>query len=185
MRITVLRLGHRKKRDVRLTTHCCLAARALLADEIVLSGEEDPTPLETVRKVTAKWGGRFKASYQKNWRRWLEKEKKAGAVAVHLTFYGLPLLREIAGIRKKAARKKIVVIIGAEKVPSEVYKLADFNIGVTSQPHSEVAALALFLHELVKGSELSDARQGKAFGKAELRINPMAAGKQVINRSKR
>jgi tRNA (cytidine56-2'-O)-methyltransferase len=33
MRVKVLRLGHRKKRDVRLTTHICLAARALGADE--------------------------------------------------------------------------------------------------------------------------------------------------------
>lgn len=181
MRVTILRLGHRKKRDVRVTTHCCLVARALLADEIVLSGEEDASVLETVRKVAANWGGGFKASYQKNWRNWLEKQKKAGAVVVHLTFYGLPLMKVIPEIREKTVNKKIVVVIGAEKVPSEVYRLADFNLSVTSQPHSEIAALSLFLHELMGGKELSEARQKKAFAGAKLMITPMAAGKKVVD----
>ncbi len=184
MRIVVLRLGHRKKRDVRITAHCCLAARALLADEIVLSGEDDPSVLETVRKVVGNWGGKFKASYQKNWKNWLKKQKSSGSVIVHLTFYGLPLMNAVGEIRKKAANKKIVVVIGAEKVPSEVYKLADYNISVTNQPHSEVAALALFLHELSRGKELLESRQKKAFAKARLRIVPQARGKKVVNRRK-
>ena len=34
-------------------------------------------------------------------------------------------------------------VVGAEKVPPEVYQAADFNVAVGNQPHSEVAALAI------------------------------------------
>ena len=54
-------------------------------------------------------------------------------------------------------------------MPGEVYKLADYNIAVTSQPHSEVAALAITIHDLQKGEELK-----KVFGDYKLRIVPSA-----------
>jgi len=34
--------------------------------------------------------------------------------------------------------------VRAEKVPAEMYDLADWNVAVDNQPHSEVAALASF-----------------------------------------
>ena len=37
-RVTVLRLGHRRERDKRITSHLGLTARAFGADQIVLSG---------------------------------------------------------------------------------------------------------------------------------------------------
>jgi len=63
-----------------------------------------------------------------------------------------------------------------QKVPTEVYQLADYNIGVTSQPHSEVAALAIFLHEYAEGKELE-----KEFGDAKIRIIPQAKTKKVVH----
>ena len=89
--------------------------------------------------------------------------------------YGLPVQTVIKKVRK---RRNVLVVIGAEKVPGEVYRLADYNIAVTNQPHSEVAALAVVLHEYFKGKEL-----GKKFAKAKLKIIPQERGKKVISKS--
>ena len=62
-KISVLRLGHRRERDKRITSHLGLTARAFGADRIVLSGEEDPSALETWESVTRRFGGHFQSSY--------------------------------------------------------------------------------------------------------------------------
>lgn len=59
MKINVLRLDHRQKRDARITTHVCLTARAFGANEVVLSGDEDTKLMENVRDVVKRWGGSF------------------------------------------------------------------------------------------------------------------------------
>ena len=171
-KVIVLRLGHRKKRDARATAHCCLAARALGADEIVLSGEKDETPIETVRGVARKWGGAFRGRYCADWKRFLRSFR---GTKVHLTMYGSPLQQKIGEIRRARRKKNILVVVGAEKVPRCVYEACDYNVAVGSQPHSEVAALAVFLHELFEGKELS-----KAFKGAEIRITPNPRGKTVL-----
>jgi tRNA (cytidine56-2'-O)-methyltransferase len=85
--------------------------------------------------------------------------------------YGLPLGKTLAKIRKN---KKILIIIGSQKVEKEVYEIADLNVAVGSQPHSEIAALAVALHEIEKGKELL-----KTFKNAKIRISPNARGKTV------
>ena len=50
--IIVLRMGHRQKRDERLSTHCGLVARALGADRIIYSGERDGKLLYSVNDVS-------------------------------------------------------------------------------------------------------------------------------------
>ena len=47
LKVSVLRLGHRVDRDKRMTSHLGLTARAFGADEVILSGDDDPTPIET------------------------------------------------------------------------------------------------------------------------------------------
>jgi tRNA (cytidine56-2'-O)-methyltransferase len=165
--ITVLRLGHRKTRDARLSTHCGLVARALGAGSIVYSGERDAGLIESIRKVDKNWGKAIRVSYEKNWRKTVRGFK---GTKVHLTMYGIPVQKKIREVRKK---RNILVIIGSEKVPGEVYGLADYNLAVTNQPHSEVAALAIFLHEYLSGREL-----GKKFS-GRLSIVPQAAGKKI------
>ena len=140
--ITVLRLGHRAGRDPRISTHCALVARAFGADRIIYSGEHDSDFESSVKNIVKNWGGKFEIEYEKNWRRLI---KGFPGKKVHLTMYGIPLLKEISGIRKS---NEILVIVGGQKVPAEVYHMVEHNISVTSQPHSEVAALAVFLHEL-------------------------------------
>ena len=51
-RVSVLRLGHRRERDKRITSHLGLTARAFGADEVILAGEEDESALETLNVDT-------------------------------------------------------------------------------------------------------------------------------------
>ncbi|MBI2578759.1 MAG: tRNA (cytidine(56)-2'-O)-methyltransferase [Candidatus Aenigmarchaeota archaeon] len=169
--LAVLRLGHRVGRDERISTHCGLVARALGADKIIYSGDMDNGIIESIKKTAEAWGGKFSVSYEPNWRSVIKAYKKKGFVIAHLSMYGIPMQKKIRELRKK---KKMLVIIGGEKVPSEVYHLAGYNIAVTSQPHSEVAALALLLHEYFSGKELD-----KKFSKARLKIVPQERGKKV------
>jgi tRNA (cytidine56-2'-O)-methyltransferase len=123
-------------------------ARALGADAVIIDRKDD-TLKATVDHVTEQWGGTFSVKFQ-SWRAVLDKW--TGTV-VHLTMYGLPLEEKIAEIRKL---DPLLVVVGAEKVPREVFNTADYNISVTNQPHSEVAALALFLDRYFQGTELQE-----------------------------
>lgn len=166
----VLRLGHRTTRDKRITTHCCLVARAFGAKKIYLYGEEEKEIEKTVKEVVENFGGKFKAKFENSWKKRLQKAKKQRYVVVHLTMYGELLEKKQKEIKKE---KKIAVVVGAGKVPKEVYKKADYNIAVESQPHSEVGALAVFLHKILEKKER------KNFSKAKKIIIPQKAGKKV------
>ncbi len=169
--IIILRIGHRYQRDERVSTHCGLVSRALGASAIIYSGEKDDNLVESVRRVSERWGGKFSATYEESWKDVIRKYKKKKFTVIHLTMYGLSVQKQISKIRKS---KNILVIVGSEKVPPEVYQLADYNIAVTNQPHSEIAALSIFLHEYQKGKELN-----KSFSKAKIKITPAAKGKNV------
>ena len=168
MVIKVLRLGHRRERDKRISTHCGLVARALGAKEIIYTGEKDDQLIKSIKKVNEKWGSDFKVSYSKSWRKVIKEFK---GTKVHLTMYGLPYEKEI-----KKINGNILIIVGGEKVPGEVYKTTDFNLAVTNQPHSEIAALALFLHDFQKGKELNKKFNG------EIQVKPCKNGKIVIEK---
>ncbi len=86
--IFVLRWGHRPQRDVRLTTHVALTARALCASGFILSDTEDPHIQETVTKITKSWGGNFHFEMGTPWKRAVREWKAKGGVVVHLTAYG-------------------------------------------------------------------------------------------------
>ena len=55
MKINVLRLDHRLKRDTRITTHVCLTSRAFGASKIYLAGEKDTKLMENVRDTTSRF----------------------------------------------------------------------------------------------------------------------------------
>ena len=71
---------------------------------------------------------------------------------------------------------KLCIIIGSQKVERDVYKLSNYNISVTNQPHSEIAALAVVLDRLQDGKELE-----KKFKTAKREIIPQERGKKVIS----
>ena len=171
--IVVLRYGHRDVRDYRVTSHCALVARAFGAKEIIVCGDTDESMKKSVDDITERWGGPFKVSFEEDWKTAFAKLKKKGFVFAHLTMYGEILIKKEKTLSKK---QKICVIIGSQKVEREVYDKVDYNVSVTSQPHSEIAALAVFLDRIQKGKELE-----KKFKKSKLRIVPQEKGKRVIN----
>ena len=97
------------------------------------------------------WGGPFKIRFSDSWKKEVECYKKEGYKIVHLTMYGKPIQEIIEELRKN---EKIVVIIGSQKVEIDVYKESDYNVAITKQPHSEIAALAVFLDWYFAGKEL-------------------------------
>lgn len=176
-KITVLRTGHRAQRDIRVTTHCGLVARAFGSTEFIICGEPATNTIKSIQKVATKWGGRFIARQGlapiQEIKKW--KNKTHGQV-VHLTMYGTPLETHLHRLRKE---KNVLIIVGAEKVPIQIYAHADYNISIGLQPHSEIAALAILLHEIHEGKEL-----GKHFSKAKIKIIPQSRGKNVQNQLK-
>ncbi|MEA1865403.1 MAG: tRNA (cytidine(56)-2'-O)-methyltransferase [Euryarchaeota archaeon] len=170
MKFVVLRIGHRPMRDKRITTHVGLTARALDADGMLLAAD-DPKIKESIDDVTSAWGGDFFVEIGVDWRDAIRRWKGEGGMVVHLTMYGLNLpdaTGEVAG-------RNLMIIVGAEKVPPDVYDLVDLNVAVGNQPHSEVAALALFLDRLQGGEELRG-----TFAGAKREIVPKRNGKRVV-----
>ena len=171
-RVIVLRMGHRFFRDSRVTTHVCLTARALGADGVVIADGEDKTVEATIREVTRRFGGDFSIESGKPWRRTIRDWKEKSGKVVHLTAYGLRLPDVIQEIR--VAQGDLLVVVGSEKMPGEVFKLADWNVSVTNQPMSEVAALAVFLDWHTKHTAFD-----KTFPKGEVRIVPSRDRKEI------
>jgi tRNA (cytidine56-2'-O)-methyltransferase len=152
-RIIVLRLGHRPERDKRITSHVGLTARAFGADGIWIAGLRDPNVVNTLQKVTYQWGLRdFEVQTGVHWRKSIKAWKEQEGEVIHLTMYGLHVDKVISKIR--ASHRDKLIVVGGPKVPSELFSLADFNVAVGHQPHSEVAALAIFLDRFFKGKSL-------------------------------
>jgi tRNA (cytidine56-2'-O)-methyltransferase len=173
MKVFVLRIGHRIPRDNRITTHVCLTARALGADGVYISDVHDRELIDTVTSVSKRFGGAFQIETGRPWRSTIRDWKRAGGSVIHLTAYGMPLPKVIRGIRQSPGDKLIVV--GAEKVPGDLYELADLNVAVTNQPISEVSALGIFLDWLFEHSRLE-----ASFSNSEIRIVPSEHGKTVV-----
>jgi len=168
----VLRIGHRFFRDSRVTTHVCLTARALGADGVIIADKEDKTVEATIREVGKRFGGNFSIESGKPWRKTIRDWKDQGGKVVHLTAYGLKLPRVIREIDE--ADKDVLVVVGSEKMPGEVFKLADWNVSVTNQPMSEVAALAVFLDW-----HLQHGAFDKSFPNGEVEIVPSSDRKNI------
>ena len=168
--VAVLRLGHRPGRDERTTTHVGLTARALGADCVVLAGPGS-SRRETIEDITDRFGGPFAVETtdapKQTIRDW------EGSVA-HLTMYGVPVQDVEDEIRERHREEPLLVVVGAEKVPFEVYEHADWNVGVTNQPHSEIAGLAVFLDRLFEGRELE-----RDWEDADSVVVPQETGKRV------
>jgi tRNA (cytidine56-2'-O)-methyltransferase len=172
MKVSVLRIGHRSVRDDRITTHAALVSRAFGSDKIYMT-EVDRSINETLEEIAKRWGGKYDFAIEiiEDWRKVVKDWKKEGGKVVLLTMYGINIDDRINELRKE---DRILVIIGAEKVPRETYDLADYNIAIGNQPHSEIAALAIFLDRIFSSKQLK-----KDFRGAKLKIIPMMKGKMV------
>jgi len=169
MNITVLRLGHRPHRDKRLSTHLILCARALGAEKVIYSGEEDPRLEEGIGDIVERWGGEFSIEYDSNWRGVVKQWK--GNI-VHLTMYGIPVEEGAPMISE--TEEPLLVVVGGPKVPRDMYEHATWNVSVTNQPHSEVSALAIFML-LLQGEDALK----HDFSGGSIQITPSERGKCV------
>ena len=170
MVIEVVRIGQRLVRDDRVTTHVALVSRAFGAERIYMT-EVNPEIKDTLEKINKTWGGNFMVEFIDKWKTIVKKKKEDGFKIVHLSMYG-----EIINDAQKSLRKEknLLIVVGAEKVPREIYELADYNIGVGSQPHSEISALAILLDRIQKGKQFE-----KEFSDAKRKIIPTKNGKNV------
>lgn len=173
MRVLVLRLGHRPERDKRVSTHCALVARAFGADGIIFD-TVDENIRNKILDVVDRFGGPFTIEMGVSWKDFIKEWIKEGNEVIHLTMYGLPLESIINRIRESSKDK--LIVIGSTKVPREIYELATYNVSITNQPHSEIAALAVFLDHLFQGAELT-----KTFTNAKIKVIPSERGKKVIS----
>ncbi|MFX0123319.1 MAG: tRNA (cytidine(56)-2'-O)-methyltransferase [Candidatus Hodarchaeota archaeon] len=155
--VTILRIGHRIKRDKRITTHLALVARAFGADRLIIAGDKDENLLNTLEKVVSEWGGNFQLDLipYEDWKAFIQKWKyDPNNKIVHLTMYGENLsvferTEEFTSLKRLSRNfSGLLVVVGGEKIPSKVFQFADWNIAISNQPHSEVASLAVFLDHL-------------------------------------
>ena len=175
-KIVVLRWGHRPQRDVRLTTHVALTARALCASGFILSDVQDSNIEKTVKKITAHWGGTFQFEMGTPWKKAVHNWRVNGGVVVHLTAYGENIQTSDVLNRLKNSNRDVLLLVGSQKVPGEFYSsdVSDFNVSIGNQPHSECSALAIFLDRFFDGKELS-----RDFEKAKIKIVPKIRGKEI------
>ena len=175
-KIVILRWGHRPQRDARLTTHVALSARALGASGFVLADVIDESIKQTIQKVTENFGGDFSFEMGTSWRTIVRDWRRAGGAVVHLTAYGENVQTSNVLDKLRDLDKDLLIVVGSQKVPAEFYfeEVSDFNVAVGNQPHSECAALAIFLDRFFQGQTL-----GKPFEHAKKRIIPQARGKKV------
>ncbi len=172
-KIVILRLGHRPQRDKRITTHVGLTARAFGAEGMLLASD-DKKLADNIADVSNRFGGDFYVENDVSWKAEIRKWKDDGGKVCHLSMYGINLPDAVPEIRDC---EKLMIVVGAEKVPFEIYEMADWNVAVGNQPHSEVAAVAVTMDRI---SEIDPLR--KKFEGGELTIVPERCGKKVIDR---
>jgi tRNA (cytidine56-2'-O)-methyltransferase len=176
MVIEVVRIGQRVVRDDRATTHVALVARAFGASRIFMT-EVNPEIKETIEKVNENWGSKFAVEFIDSWKYIVKKKKDANFKIIHLTMYG----ESINDIQEELAKKKhLLIVVGAEKVPREMYELADYNVSVGNQPHSEISALAILLDRIQSGQQLD-----MDFPGGKRKIIPTRKGKNVLMKETR
>jgi tRNA (cytidine56-2'-O)-methyltransferase len=154
-----------------------LSARALGAAGFVLSDAVDEKIKQTIEKVSATWGGDFSFEMGTKWKTYVHDWKTRGGIVVHLTAYGENIQTSNVLRRIREADRDVLVLVGSQKVPREFYspEVSDFNVAVGNQPHSECAALAIFLDRLFLGETL-----GQPFEHAKMKIVPQEHGKKVV-----
>jgi tRNA (cytidine56-2'-O)-methyltransferase len=95
---------------------------------------------------------------------------------VHLTMYGENINKLESFLQKE---ENILIVVGAEKVPREIYDFADYNVAIGNQPHSEISALAVLLDRIQKGTQFFT-----RFENPVREIIPTKQGKNVIIKEK-
>ena len=89
--------------------------------------------------------------------------------------YGETFTNEIIATIKNY--NKLLIIIGSQKVPTEIYEEADINLSIGNQPHSELSAVTIFLYEIIEKNKDFLYRK---FENAKQKIVPTKKSKKII-----
>jgi len=173
--VVVLRLNHRP-RDKRVTTHVCLTARAFGANGVIIADTSAGEIVNKVNRLNRDWGNEFWVIDSLPTAQAIKLWRSMGGTTINLSMYGEDLRTVISDLYyiHYILLKPILVIVGGAKVPSQIYEEADYNVSITDQPHSEIAALAVFLDKLV-GGKWPQHRNGR------IKVIPSLKGKGRIN----
>ncbi|MCL4389643.1 hypothetical protein M1397_03495 [Candidatus Marsarchaeota archaeon] len=148
--ISVLIVGKANYED---SVDMSLIARAFGAANITFSPANSRIKAKLKKhmaQVSKKWGGKFEVDFCNNW---LELVKnKRNYIKIYLTRYGIPLRKMTYRI---TTYKNILLIATTSESVKSVYTNADFNISISSQPHTCGSSLAVFLHDFYHGRELA------------------------------
>ena len=138
--------------------------------------EVNPDIEKTISDINKTWGGDFKIEIISEWKKIIRERKNNGVKIIHLTMY----VQNINSVEMKIRNEdKILIVVGAEKVPREIYELADYNVAVGNQPHSEISALGVLLDRIQQGKQFES-----GFENSERVIIPQKHGKNVVTNKK-
>lgn len=138
--LTVLIIG---KPSYEKVADLCLVARAFGASEIVFTSDNKKLISKSQRfckGMCADWGGRFNISFTSNWKAYIKNKKNYKTV--YLTRYGIPMKQMRYTLR---AYKNLLVIASFSEEINALYEFADFNISITSQPHTIASSITALL----------------------------------------
>ncbi len=157
-----------------------LTARAFGASGFILSDLNDFAIKRTLEKITENWGGTFIFRMGIPFKNAVEEWKRNDGIIIHLTAYGENIETSNILDRIKSHKKDMMLIVGSKKVPKDFFseKISDYNLAVGNQPHSEIAAVAIFLDRFFHGKELS-----RAYDNAKFFIIPSKRKKQLIEKT--
>ena len=167
--ISVLVVG---RSDYEDELSLCMVARAFGASTITFCPEDKSIMRKLSRKCKAlnrDWGGAFSFSFTNDWKRFV-KEKK-NYLKVYLTRYGMPMKKIGYQVR---TYKNVLIIVSEKETIKQLYKAADFNLSITTQPHSCASAIGVFLHDFYQGRELAI-----HFENARYKVSPEQHGMKV------
>ncbi|MGC8496118.1 MAG: hypothetical protein ACP5MX_02845 [Candidatus Micrarchaeia archaeon] len=145
--ISVLVVG---KCSYECSVNLAQTARAFGASEIIFVSKPDPRLKRNISLLNSKWGGSFSVGFARDYAE-VVKAKQSYKI-IYLTRFGTPISKTIYAIK---TYKNLLVVITTKEALAEILKIADFEVSLTTQPHSGSSALAVLLHMFYEGRELA------------------------------
>ena len=148
--LTVLVIG---KPSYEKVTDLCLIARAFGASGIVFTSNDKKLAAKSqrfCRDICDKWGGSFSVSFTNSWKDYIKS--KRNYKTIYLTRYGIPIRQAEYALR---TYKNMLIIVSFSEKIKELYDIADFNISITSQPHTMASSMTALLRTYYRDRELS------------------------------
>ncbi|MGC8571764.1 MAG: tRNA (cytidine(56)-2'-O)-methyltransferase [Candidatus Micrarchaeia archaeon] len=152
-----------------------LTARAFGASEIIFASNKNSKLLRYIKRLNSRWGSKFEVKYINNWKSFINSMRTYKII--YLTKYGQPLDKIGNLIRNY---KNLLIVVSSEEVNKVLLNNSDFNINITTQPHCEASAIAIFLHHFYEGRELA-----MHFENAKYKIIPSERGIKIEELNKK